>query len=207
MIKNVVFDIGGVMVGFRWMDHMREIGAEGEIFERTANASVYSGLWDEVDLGNRSLDEIIDMFVARDPDVEKYIRAFFEDRTALVYEFDYAAELVDSVKRAGYPMYFLSNFGKEQFEALYHKLGFFGREDGKVVSYDVHCLKPDEQIYRILLDRYGLVPEECVFLDDTPENIETARRLGFAGIVFESLPQALKELEDLGVVLDMKEKM
>ncbi|MBP5158695.1 MAG: HAD family phosphatase [Lachnospiraceae bacterium] len=204
MIKNVVFDIGGVMVGFRWRDHMKEIGAEGEIFDRTANATVFSGFWDEIDLGNLPLSEIIDRFVALDPGVEDYIRSFFEDRTALVYEFDYSAALVDSVKKAGYGMYFLSNFGKEQFEALYGKLGFFGREDGKVVSYEAHCLKPGDEIYHILLDRYNLSPEECVFLDDTPENVEAAKKLGFNAIVFESLDQALGELESMGVVLDLK---
>ena len=204
MIRNVIFDIGGVMVGFRWADHMREIGVPDELFDRTANATVYSKNWPEVDLGNLPLSEIIDRCVALDPEVEDYIRGFFEDRTALVYEFDYSAALTKSVRDAGYGMYFLSNFGKEQFEALYEKLHFFGREDGRVVSYEAHCLKPDDEIYRILLDRYGLKPEECVFLDDVPENVETARRLGFNAIVFESLEGALEQLLKLGVKLDVK---
>lgn len=66
--------------------------------------------------------------------------------------------------------------------------------DGGIFSYLVNCVKPDEEIYYKLFEKYDLNPAECVFIDDTPANIETARRLGMQGIVFESYEQSSSEL-------------
>ena len=71
--------------------------------------------------------------------------------------------------------------------------------DGAVFSYQVRQLKPEPEIYRTLLDRYHLKPEETVFLDDTPENCEGARKLGITAIQFKDFKQAAAELEKLGI--------
>ena len=57
--------------------------------------------------------------------------------------------------------------------------------DGVMVSSDVHLIKPDTRIYELLCETYDLNPEECVFIDDRPENVEAAKRVGMKGIVFE----------------------
>jgi HAD superfamily hydrolase (TIGR01509 family) len=68
-----------------------------------------------------------------------------------------------------------------------------------VISAVEKMVKPEPDIYRLLMERYGLVAEECIFLDDRADNIETARQLGMAGIVFQDYEQAKKELEYAGV--------
>ena len=78
-------------------------------------------------------------------------------------------------------------------------LDFIPYTDGGILSYRDRVIKPGKEIYELLLSRYGLKAEECVFLDDTAENVEAARQLGFAGIVFRTKEQAEEELEALGV--------
>ena len=77
--------------------------------------------------------------------------------------------------------------------------GFLKNMDGVIFSCEVKEIKPEPQIYRTLLTRFGLKPEESVFLDDRPENCEAARVLGIHAIEFHNLKQAAKELEKLGV--------
>ena len=62
------------------------------------------------------------------------------------------------------------------------------------------CIKPEVEIYKLLLDRYHFVPQECVFIDDRPENIEAAEKLGITGIQFQNQQQAKRRLLELGVV-------
>ncbi|MBQ3601533.1 MAG: HAD-IA family hydrolase, partial [Lachnospiraceae bacterium] len=69
--------------------------------------------------------------------------------------------------------------------------------DGKVVSYEVHKIKPDPGIYQCLLDRYHLKPEECLFFDDRRENVEAGRRMGISGIQVESEEQLYAILAEI----------
>jgi putative hydrolase of the HAD superfamily len=96
-------------------------------------------------------------------------------------------------------VYLLSNYGKTSFEAARDKgrLSFLPLVDGSVISYEVQIVKPENGIYKALLAKYNLKAEECVFLDDKPENIEAAVKLGFHGIVVESEKQAKTELNNL----------
>lgn len=69
--------------------------------------------------------------------------------------------------------------------------------DGMVVSYQVHITKPDNRIYRHLLDKYDLNPEECIFFDDRVENTEAAKKMGIESVTITSKDQLLELLEDI----------
>ena len=64
-------------------------------------------------------------------------------------------------------------------------MGFLQEFDGGIFSYEVQSIKPEEKIYRLLLERYRIRPERAVFFDDRPVNVEAAARLGIRGVVFE----------------------
>ncbi len=78
-------------------------------------------------------------------------------------------------------------------------MGFLSEVDGGILSYRDRVVKPDPAIYKLLMERYDLVPEKTVFIDDTAVNIEAAKNLGWNGIVFESKEQVLSELSALGI--------
>ncbi|MDE5718684.1 MAG: HAD-IA family hydrolase [Lachnospiraceae bacterium] len=78
-------------------------------------------------------------------------------------------------------------------------LDFLPHMDGGILSYEDKVIKPMPEIYQLLIDRYGLTPEECVFLDDTQRNLDGAEKFGIHTILFKNQAQAIEELERLGV--------
>ena len=200
MIKNIVFDIGNVLAQFRWKDLFSELGFDGEKFERIAAATVlHPTLWNEFDRSLRSDEDIISDCVSRAPEYEEDIRKLFRTTAGLVEEYPYSYDWIKNLKEQGYRVYLLSNYGKTSFEAARDngRLSFLPLVDGAVISYEVHIIKPDCEIYQILLDKYQLKAEECVFLDDRAENIAAAEQLGFHGIVVESYQQAAEALNQI----------
>ena len=204
MIKNIVFDIGNVLAAFRWRDYIKELGFTDEAewqpggkAWRLAAATTKNALWREVDRGVMPLDDIITAMIATDPEMEDAIRLFFADRRRLVMEYDYSAGWISELKSRGYKVYLLSNYSEDHYEYISTHFKFFGLEAGRVISWQEKVLKPDARIYNILLDRYGLKAEECVFLDDTSENIDGAVAVGMQGIVFKDYAQGRAELEAL----------
>lgn len=197
MIKNIVFDIGNVLAAFCWKQYISELQIAPKLEERLAAATTCNPLWREIDRGVMALDDIITAMIATDPEIENEIRLFFRDRRRLVLEYDYSESWLKELKSRGYRIYLLSNYSEDHFQYISHTFRFFGNEDGRVISYQEKCLKPDLKIYNTLFERYGLDPQECVFLDDSPENINGAVKAGMHGIVFADYDQGRAELEAL----------
>ena len=108
------------------------------------------------------------------------------------------------MKKAGYRIYILSNYGSWTYEKTKaDALNFLEYVDGAIFSYEVKMIKPDAGIFHVLFEKYGLQPEECVFLDDLAANIEGAKAVGMHGIVFTGLADALAELEKLDVKIEI----
>ena len=199
MIKNIIFDMGNVLVDFCWEKAFRDKGLNGEIFERVANATVRNKDWDEFDLANLSHEEIIQNFVDNDPEVEEWIRIGTSSIGDMIKKKDYAEELITSLQKSGYKVYILSNMSPQAFEQAGDDLKCARLADGWLFSCDCHIVKPDRRIYELLLEKFGLKASECVFLDDKQENVLGGEEVGIKGIVFTNLDEALEVLEDMGV--------
>lgn len=199
MIHNIIFDIGQVLAEFRWKEHIASLGFDSLINERVAKATVLSPYWKEIDKGVLTTKEIIELCVALDPALEEPIRLFFKDTSKMVVEFDYSKDWLCELKEQGYHIYILSNYGEDNFAHVKDVFQFLKYVDGAVVSYQEKCIKPDPRIYQALLDRYQLIPTECVFLDDLLDNIKGASEFGIHTIHFINQKQAKEELLSLGV--------
>lgn len=198
MIKNIIFDIGNVLAHFRWKDYIGERFSP-KIQNRMELATVHGPYWDEVDRGAIPIAEVVKLCAALEPELAKEIAAFFANREELVEEYPYAADLVRGLKRNGYKVYLLSNYAGDVFEYAKQHFTFIPLVDGGVISYEIHKVKPEPEIYETLLEKYQLNPDECVFLDDLERNLIGARKHGIHTVLFENLAQALSELEKLGV--------
>lgn len=195
-IKNIIFDIGGVLVDFVPADAFRKTGAKEEDIKRLLDATVDSNLWNELDKGIIPESEIIAQMVAGCEDKEDEIRRFFDEgKEYVVEEFDYACNWLKSVKDEGFNVYLLSNYPESYFDLHErNKFQFIKHIDGKVVSAYEKCVKPDRKIYEILLERYNLVAEECIFIDDRIVNVEAAREIGIEAIQFTSYDDVCQKL-------------
>lgn len=197
MVKNIIFDIGNVLSDFRWYEFLLDKGFDEAMVQRIANASVRTPHWNELDRGVISHDELIEGFVRQDPGIEKELWQAFADMHGIVTVRDYAVPWIQDLKRRGYRVYYLSNFSRKAELECGEVLAFTEYTDGGILSYREHLVKPDPAIYELLLNRYGLVAEESVFVDDLPDNVEAAGKLGIHGIVFTSREQVEEELAQL----------
>lgn len=197
MIKNVIFDIGNVLVDFRWRALMQELGLSREtqaVFEKTVFGSHW---WGELDHGLYEEAEILEHFREDNRAHLDEFNLVWDNRDKLVEPYAYAVQWIARLKDSGLKVYLLSNYPKDVF-ALHTECGhfpFLDMVDGKVVSGFVRMVKPNVDIYEYLLSEYGLNAGECVFIDDREDNVEAARALGMKGIVFHGYGQACGELD------------
>ena len=198
MIRNIIFDIGNVLTDFRWREFLRDKGFDEAMVERIAKASVQTPLWNEIDRGVWSLEELMQAFIHQDPEIEKQLRRAYGNVTGMVTKRDYAIPWMQELKAKGYRIYYLSNFSEKAYVDCADALDFLPYMDGGILSYREKVVKPDPEIYRRLLTRYSLKEEESVFLDDTAANVEAARALGIHGICFRTKKQAEEELRAIG---------
>ncbi len=200
MINTIIFDMGMVLVDFRWKELYHEMGLFGDRFERIADATVRHPVWNEFDRGIWTDEMMLDAFIKNAPELEKEIRSmFYENFTGLIRKFDYTDEWIDSLKQKGYRILILSNFSEKALRECADELDYIKKADGAVISYKVKLIKPDPKIYEYLLKEYDVVPEETVFIDDNADNIEAARKFGINGIIFTGKEAADEELHRLGV--------
>lgn len=199
MIKNIVFDIGGVLADLRIKEFLAEKGLDAPTIRRVLKASVMNPYWGRFERGEVSEEETLRAFAAADPGIESELRLAYTDLSGMLVMRGYAIPLVQALKRAGCGVYYLSNYSKKAYDECAESLAFMPYMDGGVVSFKVGLTKPDPRVYRCFLEKYGLRPETCVFIDDTEENVAAARALGFAGIVFQSRDALLAELQRYGV--------
>ncbi len=199
MIRNVVFDIGGVLADFRIMEFLTEKGLDAAMIRRVLKASVMHPYWGRFERGEVTEEETLQAFAAADPEIENELRLAFTSLQGMLVMRDYAIPLVQQLKKAGYGVYYLSNYSKKAYDECAESLGFMPFMDGGLVSFRAGLTKPDPRMFRCFLDQYALQPEECVFVDDTPENVEAARGLGFTGILFSSLEQLSGEFRSIGI--------
>ncbi|MDO5294651.1 MAG: HAD family phosphatase [bacterium] len=198
MIRNIVFDIGNVMVYFRWRELMEELSFSDDVIERLEHGMIMTELWNELDRGILPEDEVIAKMKENNEGLEHEIDLLFANAERIVEQFEYTQQWLNELKARGYNLYYLSNYQRSFFECHKEKVfQFLPLMDGGVVSAYVKLLKPDYAIYKKLLTTYGLRAEECVFLDDTKVNITAAKEVGMNGIVFDTYEQASKELEKI----------
>lgn len=200
MINTIIFDIGNVLVDFRWRYAIDMMNLDDKTADRVAKATVLSPMWNEYDRGIMTDDELLEGFVANDCEIGDVTRTFIEDYYKyIVKQFDYAHDWIDDLKSKGYKVYFLSNFSKRGHEVFAKDLDFLDKGDGAVLSYAVKLIKPDSEIYEYILNTYNINADEAVFIDDSKANIDAAREVGINTILFTDRESVLKELKALGV--------
>jgi len=135
------------------------------------DASLLTSQWDEI---------------INDPEIEEDIRKVFEGFGASIVPYPVTERWLSYIREKGMKMYYLSNYSDEMYCQSEEQLSFLKTFDGGVFSWKEKCMKPDPKIYEILLKRYKIVPEQALFFDDRPENVEGARKVGINGVVFNT---------------------
>ncbi|MBR5596296.1 MAG: HAD family phosphatase [Lachnospiraceae bacterium] len=196
MVNTVVFDIGMVLVYFRWRELFSQLGFEGEKFETIAKATVQNPWWNEFDKGNISVEEIEEKYILSAPEYREDIKQIYQHADEFVEMYDYTYSWIRDLKTRGYKVYVLSNWSEIAYEKNKDThLKFLEEMDGGILSFREGLIKPDKRIYQLLCERYQINPLEAVFLDDNLANVKAAIEYGMHGIHFVEESQAKQELE------------
>lgn len=187
MYKNIVFDMGNVLVMFYPEKTFSKYLENKEEVDMILNAFYRSGAYRECDRGVRTYEEVINEIAPELPEHlvallrKLYLENCFGKTEMPVFPEMY--DLVKELKENGYKTYLLSNAGFDFYEYS-PGIPAIGLLDGKIISCEHKVLKPEKEIYEILFRTYSLDPSECIFIDDVEENIEGAKQCGMDGIVF-----------------------
>ncbi|HPW89264.1 MAG TPA: HAD family phosphatase [Kaistella chaponensis] len=199
-IKNIIFDFGGVVMDWNPRYFFKDYFNDDEKMEYFLK-NITTDEWNiEQDRG-RTLAEGTAIQVANFPEWEKEIRAYYDNWTTML-----KSEIADNVavlrklEHSEYELFGLTNWSAETFPYALENYDFFSIFKGKiVVSGTEKLIKPNPEIWHVLLNRYQIKAEESVFIDDNFKNIEVAKSLGFICIHIKEDTDLEKELRDLGI--------
>lgn len=203
MVRNIVFDMGQVIIRFDpafFMD--REGITDPEERKLIMNELFLSVEWAQMDAG------VLTEETAEPSILQRFPERMHEKVRHLLYNWAYPREtvpgmeeIVEKLKNQGYGVYLLSNASKAQHQ--YWPLIPVSRLfDGKLISCDVRTVKPCPRIYELFTEKFGLKPEECLFVDDSTANVAAAIACGWQGIVFHGDAEELKKkMNEKGIII------
>lgn len=195
---TVVFDVGNVLLRWDPRNLYRKLFADEGQMEWFLSTVCTSDWNIEQDRG-RDWDEAVALLVKDYPDHETPIRAFHErwhETVSGVFEENVA--LLGRLQEAGVPTYCITNFSGAKFVEAKERFPFLTSFDGVIVSGDERLLKPDPEIYHLLLRRYDLSAPDCLFIDDSKANVEAARDVGMQAIQYAEPMDLTAELRRCG---------
>lgn len=196
----LVFDFGGVLVDWNPRHLYRRLFHGDEAAVENFLTEIGFVPWNLAMDRGRPFAESVAELSARFPQYADLIRAYdtrWEESVPGAIE--PTVELLAQLKRAGYPLFGLSNWSSEKFALVRHKYLFLAWFDAYLISGDVKIIKPDPRIYQLLLEKIGKPAAQCIFIDDAATNITAARELGFDAIQFHDAAQLAAALTHRGL--------
>jgi len=197
MIKNIVFDIGKVLLGYDGYDHVKKTLSGSYGWREVAKDLFGNEIWPEaLDRGDIEFDEAVKTLASRSLFPEQLKRCAYSIND-MYFPIESSIEAAIYAKNLGYRLYIISNFMKYSIEFFVERYSFFSLFDGMIVSCYEGLLKPEREIFELFLERYDRLAEESIFIDDKFENVLTAKDRGFKIIHFTGETDLFKEFDEL----------
>jgi 2-haloacid dehalogenase len=199
-VEAVVFDLGGVLLDWDPRHLYRKLFADVDEMERFLD-EVCSPAWHAPHDRGVPTAPSCAALASRHPDLAEPIWAWSSRSEEMIGGVDAGSvEILRAVKESGLPCYALTNMEAETYPVRRGRYPFLQWFDGTVVSGWEGMAKPDPAIFQLLLDRYGLMAETTLMIDDRGENLDAADRLGMQTLLFRSSRQLRTGLEAAGVL-------
>lgn len=202
MIKNIIFDLGNVVFKLKFENVIRKFTQNETEINLLKSVIFESEEWIKLDGGAISKKEAINIMISKLPEnlhdiCNKIMECWTEEGLILNNQ---TIDFIKILRKYGYKTYILSNAPLE-IPIFLEKMDVLQYFDGKIISAIERLSKPDIKIYELLLKRFNLTPEECLFIDDKRENIEAAKKCGLNGYVFDynKFDELLKEIKKYNI--------
>lgn len=197
MLKNIIFDIGGVIIEWGHRPLKKLLGKTDSEINKITRIIYRDERFKSCILGNLSQADYMQQLISENPeysdDINKILSEEYQEKALPVIKEN--LEKVFEFKNKGYKIYFLSNITDVSYNYLKNKLKILDLIDGGVYSFKEHTKKPDKKIFDILIKRYNLNKDETIFFDDSVKNVKSGNEYGIKSYVFESI----KNIPELGL--------
>lgn len=199
-IKNIIFDFGGVLMDWNPRYFFKDYFNDDEKMEFFLR-NIATDEWNAEQDRGRSLAEGTEILIAKFPEWETEICAYYDNWTTMLRsDIPENVAVLRKLEHSEYDLFGLTNWSAETFPYALENYDFFDIFKGKiVVSGEEKLIKPNPEIWKVLLERYNIKANESVFIDDNAKNIETAKNLGFVTIHITEETNLAAELRNLGV--------
>ena len=199
-IKNIIFDFGGVLVDWNPRYLFKDIFNDDEKMEYFLE-NICTDSWNVQQDAGRTLVEGTKILQEQFPEESEMIQKFYDGwEVMLKDEIPENSKLLSQFDRHKFRLFGLTNWSGETFPIALERFGFFKEFEGIVVSGDEKMIKPNKEIYLLLLERYNLKAEESIFIDDNFNNIVAANKLGFHTIHLAEDVKLENRLQELGLL-------
>ena len=207
MIRNIIFDVGKVLVSYEPDAYMQRLGISKEKQKKINEAMFQNKLWDTSDQGLGTPDEFLQKFIAGAPELADEITKIHKTVGNTVELFPYAMEWILDLKARGYHVYILSNYSENMLDQTKDKLKFLPLMDGVVFSYKIKKMKPDPEIYLSVLHKMNTKAENAIVLEDSSVGVEAAYRASIDCIQVPDLiaPTEVQKEQTICIVKDLME--
>lgn len=199
-IRNIIFDFGGVLMDWNPRYFFKDYFNDDEKMEFFLK-NIAVDEWNAEQDRGRSLAEGTEILVEKHPEWEKEIRAYYENWTTMLRsDIPENVEVLRKLANTDYELFGLTNWSHETFPYALANYNFFELFEEKiVVSGEEKLIKPNPEIWNVLLKRYNIKAEESVFIDDNDKNVEMADSLGFITVHVKDDTDLEKELQKIGL--------
>jgi epoxide hydrolase-like predicted phosphatase len=195
MIKNIIFDLGNVLISFKPSEYLIKCKYP-ETIRNTILSDIFSSEeWLSLDKGEITTQEAIHSIEKKSSLTKDEIAHIFNLRTEMMFPLDPNVKLLPELRKRGFRLYYLSNFPLDIFDEIKSGYYFFKHFDGGLISAEVKYSKPEREFYEILMEKYSIKPEECLFIDDIEINVKAAESYGMKGLVTYGSVGIYREIE------------
>lgn len=201
MYKYIIFDIGNVIINFRPQDYLKTKINEPQKVLEVYKEIFQSEEWLMLDRGTITEEEAKSNLIARSKGNGDFISLAFKNWFEILTPIEGTIEILYKLKKSGYNLYFLSNYHMLAFEHVNNQYDFFNLFNGGIVSYREKTIKPEKEIYKRLIERYNIKPEEAIFIDDSKENTDVAKKMNFRVIIFLNPLDLVEKLKAYSIYL------
>ncbi len=198
---TVVFDLGGVLIDWNPRHLYRKLFAGDDAAMEDFLANVCTSQWNLQQDAGRPFSEACALLKSQHPDRSEMIDAWFERFDEMMAgPIQGTVEILAELRDSNVPVYALSNWSAETFPFAQKRFEFLQWFQGIFLSGDVRLVKPDTRIFQRFCERFGLNPEEIIYIDDLQHNVEASSKIGMRAIHFTDPASLRRQLAHLGLL-------